>query len=237
MLKRLILALSITLFAIPAIGADMLRVPGFVPMPQPAPIKYDLAIHHVEGTQLAALHSQAIAQNVNPDPFRTQVQNQPAQQNNPPSSSSPFVVPTPVIDTNPGPLSWIWTIIGGVAAAAFGGNTINNFRKTSSGVPREEIKNVAEQAALRVLDSGIPGQLVQGLANRVPILGGIVEQLRPIIREELRERLGGAPVPTSNPAPLSADDQLLRSIEALIENRFKAMETRLEQRFGKGAVA
>lgn len=217
---KLILALSITLLAGQAFGADYRYS---VPLPRPAPVKHlDATVPHLASYQVAALH---IAQAVNPDPFNARGQStsrEPAQA----STSQPIVVPAPVIDTTPGLLSWILTGIGALAGGSFGFNQLKQ-----SMTKKPEVNDLL----LRIIESGKAGDLVQGVAGTVPFAGTAFSVLRPMIKEVLTdvlEQRGVAPRQTGGTAPspsaptYDALEQwkadLLQQVGNIVQNRIEA---------------
>lgn len=218
-MKKLILALSITLLASQAFGADFRYS---VPVPRPAPEKYaDPSVPHIVPYQVAAVH---LAQ-TNPDPFNTrgtaQVTQPPAQ------PGQPVVVQAaPAIDTQPGLLSWILTGVASLAGGAFGWNQLR--QSTSRAKP--EVNDLL----LRVLESGKAGDLVQGLAGTVPFAGTAFSVLRPMIKDvltEVLERKGAqapipsAPVRQTTPADLGLEQwkaELLGQIGNIVQQRIEA---------------
>lgn len=222
MMKKLILALSITLLASQAFGADYRYV---VPMPRPAPEKLaDPAVPHLASYQTAALH----LSQTNPDPFNTkgvpqatQVQAQPGQ---------PVIVqaqPAAQSDLR----DWLQTGLMGIIAAIF---AKLGFAKPASvpatpvpataGAPptMTDLSDAFERALLKVVQSGVPGTAIQGGLGLIPGVGPIAAQLEPMVRkitiDALNQKLGIDP--TTQPA--QGGGNLLDLVGNVVENRIKA---------------
>lgn len=230
-MKRLILALSITLLATQAIGADLR---WNVPLPRPAPEKMlDPAVPHAELTRVAALH---VAQ-TNPDPFRTQTV--PVQQSSPPAPGQPVIVatPAPVIDTTPGLLSWVLTAIGGTGV---GGLLLNIFRKPKGVDPgaivqNPDFQNVLDQAVSRALNSDpLRGAVRSGL-SLIPGVGPFANTIEEVANRAAKMAVAQArgvdPVFAPNPPNQSGaaefnleawKTQLLQDVGNVVQTRIEA---------------
>jgi len=134
----------------------------------------------------------SIAQATNPDPFNVQKTAQA------PAAPTPVVVPapqvtvqTPPASTTPDILQWIWTALAGLGVAIFGKNSLFPGSGASS-----DPKVVADQALLKLLQSGVLQGPVQAGLGMIPTVGPIAAQLEPMVKQWvlqiLNQRLGGA---------------------------------------------
>lgn len=232
-MKRLILALSITLLASQAIGADYRYV---VPVPKPAPAK-QAAVPYLAGTQMAALHTAQF----NPDPFKTQpqvVQAQPQQPINVPSNQPVVVQTAPAIDTQPGLLSWVLTSILGVGT---GGILANLFRKPKVAqvdpghlIQSPEFQDTLERVLGKLVNSDPLRGAVRTGIGFIPGVGGFASTIEDVANRAAKAALAakfgdpGPQVPTSTGAgtgDLGLDSwkaQLLDQVGSIVQQRIEA---------------
>jgi hypothetical protein len=151
---------------------------------------------------------------------------------------SPIIVPAPVVNVEPPPsndfFNWLWTAIAAIFTGSVGklafwppGSKLSGLKLTP------EMRAAIDAAAIRAVDSGIPGQVLTAGAGFIPGAGGIVGMLEPMARRAARaaldERLavnqalaGGLAAPVG-PAvtPMSMDDNFLSGLAKKLADHMK----------------
>lgn len=222
-MRKLILALSITLFAAQASAADFRYK---VPLPTPAPEKVDVSVPHVGPYQTAALH----LSQVNPDPFKTQPQAQ--QQTTTAVPGQPIVIQsTPAVANDI--RDWFQTGIMGIIAAIFAKLGFAKPAPAPGPVPSganppptmTDLSDAFERALLRVVQTGVPGTAIQTGLGMIPGVGPIASQLEPMIRkitiDALNQKLGLDPTTQPGAAGIGGGN-FLDTVGNIVESRIKA---------------
>jgi len=148
----------------------------------------------------------AIQQQVNPGPFNTRTPVPP-----------PIVVPAPQV-TVAAPeqnsiQSWLLTAFMGLIASVFGVKSFSGGSKVDlkEFLQSSEFRSILDQAAIRAINSGVPGQLI----GQIPGVNAIEPLIRQLALKVLNERLASSGIDATAQASTAATP-LINALETLM---------------------